>query len=359
MRELIASSPAEALALGGLAIGFAFGWLARATNYCLMGAISDWRASGDTSRLGAAALAAATAIIGAQAIDHAGYADLSQSIYLGSRINWFGAGAGGFIFGAGMVYAGGCPSRSLVRAGGGDVRAVVTLIVMSIAAYATLSGVFGPVRLWLDQATGASVARIGARSQAIPDLIAAAGADASAAAVVSILVTAGALLAFAVRAIDAEVRGRQFIAGVGVGALVVAGWALTGASADEMAVAPVTPSSLSFVKPVADAIDWIERSTALGWASFGAASVFGVALGSFVAAAAGRSLRFDGFADGPDLMRHVAGGAAMGAGGVLGLGCTIGQGVTGLSTLSAQSFIAVAAILAGAVFGIGRLQRSL
>lgn len=357
--NFISASPAEALAFGGLALGFVFGWLARATNYCLMGAVSDWRVAGDTSRLGAAALAAATAIVGAQALDFAGYVDLSKSIYLGPRINWFGAAGGGFIFGLGMVYAGGCPSRALVRAGGGDIRALVMLLVMSIAAYATLSGVFGEARVSLDQATGLNLSTLGASSQSLPDLVTATGVGASAALLLSMLVAPGALLGFALLAIGAAERFRHVLSGVGIGAIVVAGWALTGAAADDMAAVPIAPSSLSFVKPVADAIDWIERSTALGWASFGAASVFGVAMGSFGAAIAERSLRFHGFADGGDLKRHIAGGVAMGVGGVLGLGCTIGQGVTGVSTLSAQSFIAAAAILAGAVFGIARLQRSL
>jgi uncharacterized membrane protein YedE/YeeE len=358
VRDFITASPAEALALGGLAIGFAFGWLARATNYCLMGGVSDWRLTGDVNRLAAAAIAAATAIVGAQAVDGAGFVDLSRSIYLGPRVNWVGALAGGFVFGLGMVYAGGCPSRALVRVGGGDLRSLLTLLIMSVAAYATLSGVFGPARVAIDQATGVSLAPFGVASQSIPALIAATGVDASTSSLVAVLVVAGGLFALAFRGMTVEGRKRRILSGVGVGALVALGWALTGAASDEMSAAPIAPASLSFVKPVADAIDWIERATALGWAGFGATTVFGVALGAFAAALASRELRFQGFADGDDLKRHAFGAVAMGVGGILGFGCTIGQGVTGVSTLSIQSFIAVAAMVAGAVFGVARLERN-
>ncbi|MFN0219569.1 MAG: YeeE/YedE family protein [Hyphomicrobium sp.] len=349
MRAWITASPETALALGGLALGFAFGCLTRATNYCLMGAVSDWRTSGNISRLGAAALAAGVAIIGAQTLDGAGIVDLSRSMYATPRINWLGALAGGFVFGAGMIYAGGCPSRSLVRAGGGDVRAALALIVMAIAAYAALSGVLGSARVTLDQMTAVDLTRFGFSSQALPQL---AGAWPA-------IVVAGILIAFALRAAVADGKLQSFAGGVGVGVIVTLGWALTGLATDDMTAQPIAPSSLSFVKPVADAIDWLERSTALGSPSFAAASVFGVLAGGFTASLVARQLRFQSFADAGDLKRHLFGAVAMGIGGVLALGCTIGQGVTGISTLAVQSFIAVAAMLAGAVWAVERMQRSI
>lgn len=354
LREWVSASPATALALGGLAIGFAFGWLTRAANYCLMGAVTDWRVAGDASRLGAAALAAAVAMIGAWALDATGVVDLGRSMYLTPRINWLGALGGGFLFGVGMVYAGGCPSRALVRAGGGDVRAGLTLLVMAIAAYASVSGVFGGARVALDQATAVDLLRFGVASQDLPHVVATlAGAPATVTTVAMIALA----MALAVRLIGPGDRWRHVAGGVGVGAIVTLGWALTGLVADDMAAQPIAPTSLSFVKPVADAIDWVERSTALGWPSFAATSVFGVLVGGFAAAIVSRSLRFHGFADAGDMKRHIFGAAAMGVGGVFALGCTIGQGVTGLSTLSVQSFLAVGAMIAGAAFAVERLQR--
>ncbi|PPC87233.1 MAG: hypothetical protein CTY31_07745 [Hyphomicrobium sp.] len=359
VRDLMSQSPAVSLALGGFVLGLAFGWLARASNFCVMGAVSDWRISGDCGRLGAAALAAATAMIGAQSLDAAGIVDLSRSMYVAPHINWAASIFGGLIFGFGMVFAGGCPSRSLVRAGGGDFRALVTALVMAVAALATVSGILGPARSSFEAATAIDLTTYHLPSQALPAVLASFNFDPSIMRWMALAIIAGPLLMFAIY------RGRilrqpmLLIAGLGVGVIVTAGWAMTGLVSDDMAVRVIAPSSLSFVRPVADAIDWLERSTALGLPGFGAASVFGVLVGSALASVASQSLRFTGFSDGADFRRHLFGAVAMGVGGILGLGCTIGQGVTGLSTLAVQSFLTAAAIILGAVFGLARLQRSL
>jgi hypothetical protein len=172
-------------------------------------------------------------------------------------------------------------------------------------------------------------------------------------------IIAGPLLMFAIYRGRILSQPMLLIAGLGVGVIVTAGWAITGLVSDDMAVRVIAPSSLSFVRPVADAIDWLERSTALGLPGFGAASVFGVLVGSAFASVVTQTMRFTGFSDSADFRRHLFGAVAMGVGGILGLGCTIGQGVTGLSTLAVQSFLTAAAIIVGAVFGISRLQRSL
>lgn len=352
LHALIAANPDTALTIGGALIGLLFGLALAATNYCTMGAISDWHTSGNTGRLGAVALAAATAIIGAQTLDAAGVTDLSKSIYLMPRINWAGALGGGVLFGIGMVYAGGCPSRTLVRAGSGDLRALISLSVLAITAFATISGVLGALRVGLDSATAFDVKRTGAATQSLSDLFAISHTSASALLVLPLLYYA-------------LVRARllsdpiNLIAGLAVGVLATAGWMLTGLSADEFAASPTQPASLSFVRPVADAIDWLERSTALGLPGFGAASVFGVLAGALLWNATAGRMKLAAFADKGDLKRHILGSAAMGVGGVLALGCSIGQGITGLSTLSAQSILADAAIFAGAVIALKRMERDL
>lgn len=340
-------------------LGLAFGWLARASNFCVMGAVSDWRLSGDFGRLGAAALAAATAMIGAQSLDAAGITDLSRSMYVSPHINWAGSIVGGLIFGVGMVFAGGCPSRCLVRAGGGDFRALITTLVMAVAALATVSGVLGPTRSAFESATSFDLTTYNLPSQAFPALLASFGFEPSIARWMALAIITGPLLFFAIRRGSLFSYPAYLFAGLGVGIIVTGGWALTGLTSDDMAARIISPSSLSFVRPVADAIDWLERSTALGLPGFGAASVFGVLVGSALASFATQSLRFTGFSDGADFRRHLFGAVAMGVGGILGLGCTIGQGVTGLSTLAVQSFLTAAAIILGAVFGLARLQRSL
>jgi hypothetical protein len=149
----------------------------------------------------------------------------------------------------------------------------------------------------------------------------------------------------------------HILSGLGGGAAVIAGWALTGLAYDEFALSPHNPVSLSFVKPTGDAMEWLERSTALGAPGFGAAAVLGTLLGTFSAAALTGRLALATFKDPGDTLRNLAGAALMGVGGVMALGCTIGQGVTGLSTLAPGSLIAVAAIVGGAVLGLKALER--
>ncbi len=359
LANFIARDPAFALAFGGALIGFAFGSLARSTNYCVMGAISDWQLSSDLGRLGATAMAAAVAIIGAQSLDAFGVVDLSRSTYLGPGIHWLGAIIGGMTFGAGMVYAGGCPSRSLVRAGGGDMRAAVVLIVMAIAAYASISGVLGDARVFVEQTTAIDLRGFGFENQAIGTMFVSLGLTHAQASLLAVAVVTLPLLYFAIATARLIARPSLVMAGVGVGALVTAAWALTGLASDDMRAQPLAPQALSFVKPVADAIDWLQRSTALGFPSFGAASVFGVIAGAGAVAVVKRDGRWVGFTDGADFNRHISGALAMGIGGVVGLGCTIGQGASGVSTLALQSILTSAAIVVGAVLALRRLQATI
>lgn len=359
LHSLFAQWPDTALAFGGFVIGFAFGALLSATNYCVMGAISDWRLSGNMERLGGVAIAAATAIAGAQTLDASGVVDLSYSIYLGTHINWVGAIGGGLLFGFGMVYAGGCPSRALVRLGNGDIRGLIVLAVLAIAAYAAISGVLAGLRVALEATTAINVKPAGALTQSLADIFALAGLSTAPARTFAIAMVLVPLLAFAGHTAEIFSHPRQLLAGIGVGLLSVAGWLLTGLASDDFATNPLKPASLSFIRPVADAIDWVERSTALGLPGFGAATVFGVIAGAFLSSAMSGQIRITAFADAGDLKRHLTGALAMGLGGVLALGCSIGQGVTGISTLSVQSIIACASIIAGAVLGLGRLERSL
>jgi uncharacterized protein len=359
LRELILSNPPSALAAAGLVIGFAFGVLAASANFCVMGAVSDWRTFNDKGRLGAAALAAATAIVLTQALHQSGTIDVSRSMYLSPRLNWAGALLGGLTFGYGMVLAGGCASRNLVRAGGGDIRSLVTLLALSVAAFAAIGGILGPFRTWLDASTAIDTVRLGLNGQSLADVAAAAGLTGASARAIAGLALALPLIWFAFGPARILTTPLNIAAGLGVGVLVAAGWLITGLAYDDMAVHPVIPTSLSFVRPVGDAIDWIQHSTALGLPGFGAASVFGVLLGSFTAATARGKLALSGFAGNGDLMRHLTGAGLMGLGGVLGLGCSIGQGITGLSTLAIHSVLASSAILAGAVFALRRMEQRL
>jgi uncharacterized membrane protein YedE/YeeE len=348
------------LTLGGLAIGALFGAIVYGTNFCTMGSISDIVAFGDYRRFRAWLLAIATATLGAQGLQQAGVVQLSQSMYLTPTFNWLGHVAGGLMFGFGMVFAGGCPSRNLARAGGGDLRSLFTLIVLGIFAYMTIGGLFGPPRAWLEEATAISMAHLGAATQGLDEVVGTLLAiGPSAAGLAATAVVVGAIIAYCFTDQSFRASPIHVLSGFGVGLCVTAGWALTGLAFDELSVKPVAPISLTYVRPTGDALEWLQRFTALGWPGFGVASVFGAVLGAFVAATAMRRFRITTFSDKGDTIRALIGAASMGVGGVMALGCTIGQGITGLSTLAIGSFLAFAGIVTGGVWGVKALERML
>ncbi len=358
-RNVFQSDPQSALALSGFVIGIAFGALAWVTNFCVMGAVSDWRTSGSRHRIGAVALAVALAILTAQTLSALGLTDLTRTMYLTPQLNWAGAAGGGLLFGFGMVSAGGCASRNLVRAGAGDVRGLITLLVLGLAAFATMGGVLGPLRVSIETATALSLDRFGFQTQSLSDVATQFGMSASISPWLAPLLVAGPLAIFAFFHCRVGDDKLALLAGAGVGMLVAIGWLVTGLAYNDMDVSPIVPTSLSFVRPVADTMDWIARSTALGLPGFGAASVFGTLVGSCLMAHSHGRFRIQGFANNDDMLRHLGGALAMGVGGALALGCSIGQGITGVSTLSIQSMIAAISILTGTVWALRRLEQSI
>lgn len=338
------------LAAGGLLIGMLFGAMAQRTHFCAMGAVSDMVTFGDSRRFRAWALAAAVAILGTHALSVSGAVDLSRSLYLAPRLNWLGHIAGGALFGFGMVLAGGCTSRNLVRAGAGDLRSGLTLLVVALAAGMTMGGLAGPLRKSLEDAT--AIALTGP-TQSVADITGLTSLSPHALP----LGLAGIILFLVLECPKFRASRGHWISGLAAGLLVVAGWAMTGLAFDEMADRPQIPASLSFVKPTVDSIDWLERMTALGWPGFGAALVFGVLAGSYLAARLTGQVRLQTFANARDTARHLTGAAMMGVGGVMGLGCSVGQGITGLSTLALGSFLSTAAIITGAIGGLRALER--
>ena len=145
--------------------------------------------------------------------------------------------------------------------------------------------------------------------------------------------------------------------GLAVGLIVVAGWALTGLAFDDMATRPVPPISLTYVRPAGDALQWLTLFTAAPMPGFGTASVFGALIGACAASLAMGRFRIATFSDTGDTLRTLGGAALMGIGGVMALGCTVGQGITGVSTLALGSFLTFAAIVAGGFYGLRVLER--
>ena len=355
-RDAILQNAPAALAIGGLLIGFVFGAVVYRTNYCAMGSLSDIHNFGDYRRFRAWVLAAATALIGATLLEAAGVVDLTRSMYLAPALNWVGHIGGGLIFGIGMVLAGGCPSRNLARAGGGDLRALMTLMALGLVAFMTIAGVLAPVRATLEGAT--SVALAGAATQGLGDLLSVhAGVARDWAKPVAAALVAAAALAYCFA--DAKFRRSplHIFSGVAVGLTVIAGWALTGLAYDEMAPRPTPPISLTYIRPVGDTLQWLSLYTATPMPGFGVASVFGALVGASAAAVAMGRFRLATFADTGDTVRNLLGAALMGAGGAMALGCTVGQAITGVSTLALGSFVTFAAIVAGGFLGLRLLER--
>ncbi len=363
LRDLILQNPSLWLALGGLVIGIVFGFVVYRTNFCTMGSISDFMNFGDYRRFRAWLLATAVAIAGTQALSIAATIPIEKSMYLAPTLNWFGHIAGGLMFGFGMVFAGGCASRNLARTGGGDLRALLTLIVMGLFAYMTIGGIIGPLRANVEQWTAFSLADVGGlklKTQSIGDMFGALtrlgpmSGNAIAAAII-----AGATALYCFRDESFRTSPVHIFSGIAVGLCAVAGWLLTGLAFDEMADKPTSPISLTYVRPTADSIEWLQRFTAGRMPGFGVTTVFGAIVGAFLAAVSMGRFRVTTFSGAGDTKRSLLGAMLMGVGGVLALGCTVGQAITGVSTLAIGSFLTFAAIVAGGMQGMKTLERIL
>jgi uncharacterized membrane protein YedE/YeeE len=321
-------------------VGALFGVVAEYSRYCARAALAEWvpgnepdEASGNryprTKQYLAAVL---VALAGTQALFFSQNIDLTQSIYWSVPIRPLALVAGGVVFGIGMGLAGGCVSRLLVLAASGNGRAIVTLLVTGIAGYATLRGILSYPRIWLENAwsmenSPAQIYESGAISHTVV------------AAVIAALLIAA--LAIVVRRHGAK----GLITGSLVGLMVVAAWAATGiVGANEFE--PTQLASLSFVAPAGEAIQYLMIFTG-DTIRFSIALLGGVLAGALASALIGGRLRYQGFTSEGSLVRYISGGLLMGFGGVTALGCSVGQGLSGLSTASLSSIIAVLAITAG------------
>jgi len=336
------------------AVAALFGWAARASDFCTMGALSDVVFMGDRRRLRAWVLAMAVALLGSQGLQAAGLVDLRKSIYLGPSIPWAGAILGGLMFGYGMTLAGGCGSKTLVRLGGGNLKSLVVVLVVGLFATMTLKGLLAMERIAIEQATSLSAARLGAADQSLPAMLAGLGLPLTAARVLVVTVLAGGALIWCLR--DGAFRAaRGKVAGaVVIGLCVPLGWTITGIlGADDFD--PVPLASFSFIAPMGDGLIYLMTYTG-STITFGVAAVGGIIAGSFLSARLSGSFAVESFTDTADMLRHLAGGALMGTGGIMAMGCTIGQGLTGLSTLSLTSVLALGAIIAGGILGLKALE---
>ena len=338
-------------------LAVAFGAIAQRTHFCTMGAVADIVNMGDWTRMRMWLMAMGVAMIGFNAMVALGWVQAGQSVYAGPRLIGLSNLIGGLLFGFGMVLASGCGSKTLVRIGGGSLKSVVVFFVLAVAAYATLRGITAVARV----ATVDAVALTLAGGQDLPSLLAnITGASRGSLALLLGGLIGGACIAFAI----AKAEGRSadvLLAGLGLGAVVVAVWWVSG-RLGHLAEHPVTledvflatntqrMESLTFVAPMAYTVDWLilfsDKSKVL---TIGIVTTLGVVVGSALVAVMNGSFRWEGFGGTEDTANHIVGALLMGVGGVTAMGCTIGQGLSGVSTLAIGSFIALAGIIGGSV----------
>lgn len=353
--EQTAAQLAPYVAWGAFILAFIFGAVGNKTNFCTMGAVSDWVNMGDLNRMRMWLLAIGVAILGSNALQLAGLVDLSKSIYPGPNFTWLSYIVGGFLFGVGMTLGSGCGSKTLIRIGGGNLKSVVVFIVAGVAAYMTLRGILGAFRVGvLEQATVVLPS-----GQDLPSLAAGAGGSKHAWTIVFSLLFGVSFIAFAYA--SREFRGNfdYTLGGVVTGLVVVGGWYVSG-HIGHMAEDPNTlqeafvatntgrMEAFSFVAPLAWSLEylmfWTDKTKIV---TYGIASAAGVIAGSAAYAVAASKFRWEGFRDAEDTGMHLVGGLLMGFGGITALGCTIGQGISGFSTLAVGSIMTFVAIVAG------------
>lgn len=342
------------------ALAFVFGAVAQRVSFCTMGAIADIVNFGDWQRMRMWVLAIAVAIAGTAALQITGTIDTAKTIYTSSKVPWLSHIVGGLLFGFGMTLASGCGSKTLIRAGAGNLKSLIVLVFLAAGAYMTLKGAFAPIRV-----NGLDALRfdVGAKTSDLPTLAVAAGLGEHVRVWLPLLIAAALVVSvFANREFRASPA--LVIGGLVVGAVIVGGWYVSGhlgylaedpQTLEEHFVATNSGrmESFSFVAPAAYLLEllllWTDQSRVV---TFGIAAVLGMLAGAAAMALATRKFRWEGFGSVEDLSNHVVGGVLMGFGGVTALGCTIGQGLSGVSTLAVGSIIAFAAIVAGCVLAL-------
>ncbi|MFC5322655.1 YeeE/YedE family protein [Bradyrhizobium oligotrophicum] len=331
--------------MAGLAIGLVYGMVGLLSGFCMMSSLRGWWAEGDGRLARTYALAMGIAIVATQVLAASGGVDLGKSIYLQPSFSVPLMFAGGVLFGYGMVLANGCGSRALVLLGRGNLRSFVVVMVLAIAAEMTLKGLVAPLRIALTQ-----VSQTMATATSLPALLSIGGLHGTPARLLPALALGGGLIAFAFVHAPFRRAPGQVLAGLIVGLLIAAGWFATGTlGADDFNPVPV--ASLTFVAPIADGLQYVMLSTG-STVSFGIATVAGVLAGSLITAVVTRRFKLEGFHSPYHMLRSAGGAALMGVGGVMALGCSVGQGLTGLSTLALPSFIAIAGIFIGTAAGL-------
>ncbi|MGM0584878.1 MAG: YeeE/YedE thiosulfate transporter family protein [Pseudomonadota bacterium] len=336
-------------ALCGLGAGAPLGLAARLGRFCTLGAIEDALYGGDRARLLMWPLAIAVAAAVTALAAAGGWAAPAESLYLSTAWNPAASLIGGLAFGYGMALAGNCGFGALARLGGGDMRSFVIVLVTGISAYAALSGPFArlrealfPIRRLAPGETPDGFAHIGAEALGLSPTVVA-------------LALAGGLAAAALGPRELRRAPQLAVWAAVAGLAVAAGWIGTSLVAAR-AFEPVAVASHSFTRPLGDSILWVMTASG-GGLGFAVGSVGGVLAGAVLGSLWEGRFRWEACDDPAELKRQAAGGVLMGMGGVVALGCSVGQGLTAFSVLALSAPVTAAAIFAGAALGLRQLIR--
>ena len=348
MEENIIPQVESYLMWSGLLIGFLLGALIQRTNFCMANCFTSIRIFGSYLQFKAYMVALIVAMVGVQLLTENGMVNPKDSIYLPTNFPWLGFVVGGFFFGLGIVFAGGCASRILVRTGEGHLGAMVSVFAFNLTAGSALAGHLAYTNEYVFRKLAITLP-----TSSIPELIG-----------VSPWVVIGVFALFIVLWFIKSAKADDFIGlkwpltGLAVGLLVVAGWYVTGHAAgkimadeflamDTTVVNKFRPTSLTFAKPNADFFTYIATATGSS-IDFGIATVIGVLAGSFIAAQVTRTFHWVVPANKTAFLGHLVGGLFMGYGAIIALGCNIGQGLTGCSVLALGGLITIVCIVLGA-----------
>jgi uncharacterized membrane protein YedE/YeeE len=350
--------------LAVFAIAVIIGAVANKTNFCTMGAVSDWVNIGDTGRMRAWVFAMALALSGVIALEAGGVVNLSAETfppYRTANFAWLRYLVGGLMFGIGMTLASGCGNKTLVRVGSGNLKSLVVLLIAMIGSYLMLwtpfyEKLFHP---WVS-ATAINLAQHGVPTQEVGSIITGMfGMQPSRALNFTVAIIAAiGMFAFVFRSVDFRGNADNILGGTVIGLAVVAGWYLTGGNmgqawkeyADMATDIPsrVQVQSFTFISPMGDSVRYLMNPGKMSLINFGVIALAGVIAGSLLYALVTRSFRIEWFSSFRDFANHAVGGVLMGVGGVLSMGCTVGQAITGISTLAVGSILTFCAIVIGA-----------
>ena len=320
-----------ALAIGGFLIGAVFGASAQQSRFCLRSAVIEFSQGRLREKAAIWAIAFATAVTATQGLVALQWLDVSGARQLASQGSMSGALIGGAMFGCGMILARGCASRLLVLSATGNLRALVSGLILTLVAQASLRGVLSPAR----EALSAIWVVDGGNSR---NLLALLGAGTPTGLALGLLWLAiGTLLAWRSRVAPVRVLGT-----VGVGLTIAAGWLFT-YSLSEIAFTPVALKSISFSGPSADTLMSLINAPTLKL-GFDTGLVPGVFFGSMIAALIAGEMRIESYSGGASMVRYIVGAALMGFGSMLAGGCAVGAGVTGGSIFATTAWLALAAM---------------